>query len=76
MYRTIAESWFDDGEKKGRAVGQARALLRVLEHRSVIVPEPVRERVLATLDEPQLERWLARALTVTSAEEIFDSNNP
>ena len=76
MYRTIAEAWFDDGEKKGRAVGQARAVLGVLEHRSLVVPEAVRERVLATLDEPQLEHWLARALTVTSAEEIFESPNP
>jgi hypothetical protein len=77
MYTTIADSWFAEGEKKGRADGQARAVLGVLAHRSLFIPEPVRERVLATRDEPDLQRWFSRAFSVTTAEEIFDSNpNP
>lgn len=71
MYTTIAESWFRDGERKG----QARSVLGVLEHRNVVVPEPVRERVLASRDELQLQRWLARALSISTIDDLFDSTD-
>jgi len=81
MYDTIADSWFAEGERKGRSEGRseghARAVLGVLEHRSLFIPEPVRERVLSTRDEPELQRWFHRAFSVTTAEELFDTpNNP
>jgi hypothetical protein len=72
MYMTIAESWVAEGEAKGRAAGLAEALLRVLELRRVSIPEPVRQRVSSSRDEHQLERWLDRALTVGSAQEVLD----
>ena len=63
MYVTIADSLI--------AEGRARSLLEVLELRKLSVPAEVRERVHAMYDEPQLQRWLARALTVSFADEIF-----
>lgn len=55
------------------AEGRARSVLDVLEHRNVFIPSLVRERVLSTRDEPELQRWLARALTVSFADEIFET---
>lgn len=69
MFTSIAESWFRDGERRG----QARAVLGILEHRNVTVPEPVRERVLASRDEPELQQWFQRAFSVTTASDLFDS---
>lgn len=71
MYITIADSWFAEGRAKGRA----EAVLGVLEHRALSIPEPVRERVLSTRDEPELQRWFHRAFSVTAADELFDSTN-
>lgn len=60
------------GLSEGRRAGLARAVLRLLEHRSVSVPRPVRKRVSSSLDERELLRWLDRAVTASSAEELFD----
>jgi hypothetical protein len=67
MYVTIADTLI--------AEGRARSVLEVLELRMLSVPADVRERVHAMYDEPQLQRWLARALTVSSADEIFETIN-
>lgn len=72
MYITIADSWFAEGERKGLSRGRAEAVLGVLEHRALPIPEPVRERVLSTHDEPALQRWFHRAFSVAAADEIFD----
>lgn len=64
--RTLKDNWIAEG----RATGKAETLLEVLELRDLVVPVPVRERVLSTRDEQQLRRWLARAFTVASAEEL------
>jgi hypothetical protein len=63
-----------EGKKKGVAEGRAAAVLDLLELRDLPVPAPVRARVLATRDESLLRRWLARALTVPSAEQLFEPN--
>jgi predicted transposase YdaD len=60
------------GLSEGRAAGLSRAVLRVLEHRSVPVSEPVRARLEATRSEHQLQRWLERALTASSVDDVFD----
>jgi hypothetical protein len=60
----------DQGRKQGRTRGKAEAVLDVLALRKLPVPARVRRQVLATRDEPTLVGWLARALTVASAEEL------
>jgi hypothetical protein len=80
MFISIADSLVAKGERKGRRAGLsegerrglARAVLGVLEHRSVSIPEPVRRRVFTSRDEPQLLRWLERAATATSVGDVFD----
>lgn len=80
MYRTIADALRDEGIALGRdqgiALGRAEALaealLDVLRHRAVPVPEALRTRILATRDDRLLRRWFARALTITSAEALLE----
>jgi hypothetical protein len=72
MFTSIADSLVAKGEAKGMAKGMARAVLGVLEHRCVSIPEPVRERIASAHDEHQLPRWFDRAFTATSAEDVFD----
>jgi len=79
MCATIREAWLAEGITKGMAKGMARgvtqglatALLQVLEHRELPASGPVRERVLAAKDESTLQRWLHRALTAESIEQVF-----
>ena len=68
MYATIADSLIAEGERRGRA----RAVLGVLEHRSIVIPSSVRERVLSANDERELQRWFDRAFSVTIADQLFD----
>jgi hypothetical protein len=68
MFISIADSLV----AKGLSAGLARAVLGVLEHRSVPVPDPIRERVSSTRNEDQLQRWFDRAFAASSAEDIFD----
>ncbi|MFJ7960429.1 hypothetical protein ACIQ62_29480 [Streptomyces sp. NPDC096319] len=50
------------------------AILIVIEQRGLAVSEAVRERVASCDDPDVLRRWLVRAVTVASAEEIFAEN--
>jgi hypothetical protein len=66
-YMTIEE----DLLAKGEAKGQAKSLLRVLERRAIAISTAMRERVLSTQDDSLLQRWLDRALSVATADEVF-----
>ncbi len=54
-----------------RVQAAAENILLVLDARGLDVPDEVRERVTACDDPELLRRWLARAVTVASAEEIL-----
>jgi hypothetical protein len=56
---------------EGETRGEAKAVLKVLAARGVSVPDDVRERVLACEDPEQVDRWLARASTADTADELF-----
>jgi len=80
MYMTIEEDLLARGQKLGQKIGRkigeakgkAKALLQVLEQRRVPISASARRRVLATRDERQLQRWLDCALSIASAEELFE----
>jgi hypothetical protein len=57
---------------EGRAEGEAKAVLRVLERRGIHVPSSVREQILACTDTTVLDGWLDRSLTITSIEDLFN----
>ena len=66
-FSTIKASHFRGAQKVwcGRQI-------RLLEKRGLSVPDDVRAKLAATSDLEQLQVWLARALTSSSAEAIFE----
>jgi len=58
-------------EQLGRARGVGRAVLIALDKRGIAVPEAVQEQVNACTDLAQLETWLGRALTATTADDVI-----
>lgn len=59
-------------QAKGRAEGEAHAILVVLQSRGIHVSDDARERITGCTDKEQLERWLKRTAKVQSADELFD----
>ncbi len=64
--------WFAEGEARG----EARAILRILERRSLAVSPDQRERIFACTETAKLEGWLDRALVAESTEELFVGGGP
>jgi hypothetical protein len=64
------EAFSREGRAKGRAEGRAQSIVTVLEARDVEVPEDIRKRILACRSLRQLNQWLKRAVTATSAGEV------
>lgn len=56
---------------KGRVEGEARALLAVLSARGMVIDAPTREFILGCTDPEQLERWIVRAVTASSLDEVL-----
>ncbi|WP_233561862.1 hypothetical protein [Sorangium cellulosum] len=48
-------------------------MLKVLEARGLAIPPEVRERVLASTDMAELDRWLRRAAVVTEASALLET---
>lgn len=59
------------GEARGKARGEADALLVVLEARAWTIDDALRARIMACDDVAQLRRWIARAVTASSLGEVF-----
>ncbi len=56
----------------GREQGLAQALLTVLEGRGIEVDAAARARIVQAGDPAILERWIRRALTVTTVADVLD----
>jgi predicted transposase/invertase (TIGR01784 family) len=59
------------GETRGGVKAKVEAVLAVLATRGIAVDHAVRARVEACKDAATLDRWIVRAVTAASAEEIF-----
>ncbi len=68
----FAKKYVALGRDQGRAEGEAHALLTVLRARGIAVPDGARERILAQKDPELLERWLQKAATAPSLDEVLD----
>jgi hypothetical protein len=62
---------YGEGHAKGVAEGKAEAVLAVLAARQLAVSARQRTRVLACKDTEQLDAWLLRAMTASSAREAL-----
>lgn len=67
----FARRYYGQGRAEGEADGEAKALLRVLAARRIAVSDDARDRIMGCTDIDQLERWLDRAVSVSSVEELF-----
>ena len=59
------------GVAKGEAKGEAKALLAVLGARGLRVSDEARARILACTDATRLDAWVRKAITVSSADQLF-----
>ncbi|MCP4664317.1 MAG: hypothetical protein GY856_53720, partial [bacterium] len=62
----------DKSEKRGRAQGKAESILTVLSASGFVVSEEVHERIRATTEPETLDRWLRRAVSASSLDEVLD----
>ncbi|WP_437640588.1 hypothetical protein [Sorangium sp. So ce854] len=67
----FARSYVAKGVEKGRIEAKAHDVLAVFEVRGLEVPSDVRERILASTDLAELDRWLRRAVVVSDARELL-----
>nr|MDT0656469.1 hypothetical protein [Micromonospora sp. DSM 115978] len=58
------------GKAEGKAEGEGHAVITVLKARGIVVPDAVREQILACTDHDRLNTWLQRAVTATTADEF------
>jgi hypothetical protein len=63
--------YVNQGRAEGEAVGEANALLTVLEARGIAIPDPARDQITSCTDLDQLNTWLKRAPTVTTIDELL-----
>ncbi|MFG2130998.1 hypothetical protein ACGFNV_24710 [Streptomyces sp. NPDC048751] len=68
---TLLEETYLEGEAKGEAAGEAKAILRFLEARGVSVPDDARERIAGCTDLDLLNRWLDRTPHAQSVDDLF-----
>lgn len=61
------------GEARGKAKGLANGVLAVLTTRGVSVSDTARDRILASTDLVELDRWIRAAATATTVEELFEA---
>jgi hypothetical protein len=60
-----------EGRKEGLAAGEAKAILLVLEARSLDVSEAERDRITKCTDPSQLRKWVMRAATAEKTSDLF-----
>jgi flagellar biosynthesis/type III secretory pathway protein FliH len=68
---------YDQGEAKGKAEGKAKgkaeALVMILKQRGLAMTDEQQQQLVTCTDLPTLDRWLERALSVTSLDELSPS---
>ncbi|MFF2328290.1 MULTISPECIES: hypothetical protein [unclassified Streptomyces] len=67
----LSEEIRDEGRAEGRAEGIARGILLLLAQVGVEVSDEARERITGCTDLDVLSRWLLRAPTAVSVEDVF-----
>jgi len=60
-----------EGEAEGEAKGKAEALMMILRRRGMAITNDQQRQAIACTDLPTLDRWLDRAFSVASVDELF-----
>ena len=69
--KTFIERIPDEGIAEGEAKGKAEAVLRLLDRRGVALSLEQRQLVESSTDPARLDTWFDRAVSATTAAEIF-----
>ncbi|MFJ6437210.1 hypothetical protein [Streptomyces sp. NPDC091416] len=67
----IRDEGRSEGLSEGRSEGIAQGILLFLAQAGIDVPDEARERITTCRDIDTLNRWLLRAPTARSAEDVF-----
>jgi hypothetical protein len=67
----IHDQGIAEGEARGIAEGKAEAILRLLDVRGVTLTQQQRDQVTACTDAAQLDLWLDRVITASTAAEVL-----
>jgi hypothetical protein len=59
------------GVARGKAEGEAKAILVLLKARGIPITAHARDRVRACTDSRQLELWIERAATIDRIDDLF-----
>ncbi|OPF84545.1 hypothetical protein VT50_0200400 [Streptomyces antioxidans] len=77
---TLIEETFLKGKAAGRAEARAevraKIVLRVLKARGIPTSDETRDRIANCTDLSILDRWFDRAITVSTADELFAEEEP
>jgi hypothetical protein len=63
--------FYNRGKTEGKAEGEAKALLMILTRRGLALSDEQRNQIGACTDVAILDRWLERAFSVLSVDELF-----
>lgn len=70
-----AQQFFSDSQRKsfdrGQLQGQAKTIVAVLEARELAISDEQRQRILECSDVSELDRWVRKAVTVKTTDELF-----
>ena len=70
----FAKKYFAQGREEGRAAGEARALILVLQSRDIEIPAEAAKRIEGERDGARLESWIRRAARASTIDDIFDAD--
>jgi hypothetical protein len=69
--KTLLDDMRDSGKAEGLVEGEAKSVLKILGARRLAPSEEQRQRIMSCTDAEQLDLWLNRAITASTADEIF-----
>jgi hypothetical protein len=69
--KTFIERIHDQGIAEGEARGKAEAVLKLLDARGLAPTDEQRQQVTSSTDPAQLDLWFDRAITASTAAEVF-----
>jgi hypothetical protein len=67
----IHDQGIAEGEARGKAEGKAEDVLKLLDARGLDLTDDQRQQVSSSTDPAQLDRWFDRAITASTAAEVF-----
>lgn len=72
-YRSdFAKKYMAQGRAEGRAEGKVAAVLHILEVRGIALTDEQRRRISVCTDTRVIDRWIERAVSAASADQLFD----